>query len=81
MNIVERNHFSAIQARVREAFPEFDEGAVRHASNKITNELRRGHYDIYNIDVSRDPMGDDGYFVHFEIEASGTTVYVRVTVD
>ncbi|WCM21337.1 hypothetical protein NDK50_07790 [Paraburkholderia bryophila] len=79
--ILERGHFAAIQARVRKEFPEFDEGAVRHASNKITNELRRGHYDCYNIDVSHGPMGDDGYYVHFEVEASQKTVYVRVTVD
>jgi hypothetical protein len=77
----ERDHFAAIQARVREEFPEFDEGAVRHASNKITNEIRRGHFDVYNIDVSHEPMGDDGYYVHFKVEASGKTVYVRVTVD
>jgi len=79
--IPERNHFPAIQARVREAFPEFDEGAVRHASNKITNEIRRGRFDVYNIDVSQGPMDDNGYYVHFEVEASGKTVYVRVTVD
>lgn len=81
MLILERDHFAAIQARVREEFSEFDEGAVRHASNKIANEIRRGHFDVYNIDVSHGPMGDDGYYVHFEVEASGTTVYVRVTVD
>jgi hypothetical protein len=81
MHIIERDHFAAIQERVRAEFPEFDEGAVRHASNKITNELRRGHYDCWNIDVSHAPMGDDGCYVHFEVEASDTTVYVRVTVD
>lgn len=78
---VERNHFPAIQARVRAAFPEFDEGAVTHASNNITNKIRRGHFDCHNIDVDRAPMDDSGYYVHFEVEASGKTVYVRVTVD
>lgn len=81
MLILERDHFAAIQSRVREEFPEFDDGAVRHASNKITNEIRRGHFDVYNIDVSHGPMDDNGYYVHFNVEASGTTVYVRVTVD
>lgn len=81
MFIAERNYFAAIQARVRDEFPEFDDAAVKHASNKITNELRRGHYDCYNIDVSHTPLGDDGYYVHFEVEASGVTVHVRVTVD
>jgi hypothetical protein len=79
--ILPRDHFVAIQSRVRDEFPEFDEGAVRHTANKITNALRRGGYDCHNIDVSRRPMGDDGYYVHFEVEASGKTVYVRVTVD
>jgi hypothetical protein len=79
--ILERDHFAAIQRRVREEFPEFDEGAVRHASNKITNEIRRGHFDVHNIDVSHGTMDDNGYYVHFEVEAGGTTVYVRVTVD
>lgn len=81
MLILERDHFAAIQARVRQEFPEFDEGAVRHASNKITNEIRRGHFDVYNIDVSHGPMDDNGYYAHFEVVASGKTVYVRVTVD
>ncbi|MCP3017977.1 hypothetical protein [Cupriavidus basilensis] len=81
MHLIPRDHFAAIQARVREEFPEFDEGAVRHASNKITNEIRRGHFDCYNIDVSHGPMDDNGYYVHFEVEASGKMVYVRVTVD
>lgn len=76
-----QNYFPAIQARVRDAFPEFDEGAVRHASNKITNEIRRGHFDCYTIDVSRSRMDDDGNYVHFEVEAGGVLVYVRITVD
>jgi hypothetical protein len=78
---VERNHFPAIQDRVRSAFPEFDEGAVRHASNNITNKIRQSHQDCWGVDVSREPMGDDGYYSHFEVEASGKTVYVRITVD
>ena len=81
MFLLPQDHFGAIQARIREEFPEFDDGAVRHASNKITNELRRGHFDVYSIDVSRGPMGDDGNYVHFEVEASGNAVHVRVTVD
>lgn len=81
MLILERDHFANIQARVRAEFPEFDEGAVRHAANKITNEIRRGHFDVYNIDVSHEPMDDQGYYVHFEVDASGKMVYVRVTVD
>lgn len=76
-----KNHFPEIQARVREAFPEFDEGAVRHASNNITNKIRQSHQDCWGVDVSRKPMNDDGYYNHFEVEASGKTVYVRITVD
>jgi hypothetical protein len=76
-----QDYFPAIQARIREEFSEYDEGAVRHAANKITNEIRRGHFDCYYIEVSRVPLDDDGYYVHFEVEASGVTVYVRVTVD
>ena len=75
------NYFPAIQARVRAEFPEFGEGAVRHAANKITNEIRRGHFDCYYIEVSHAPLDNNGYYVHFEVEASGVTVYVRVTVD
>lgn len=81
MDIVERDHFAAIQQRVRDAFPELDDGAVRHASNKITNEIRRGRFDVWNIDVSHSAMDDDGQYVHFEVEASGVTVHVRVTSD
>jgi hypothetical protein len=33
------------------------------------------------IDVSHGPMGDDGCYVHFEVEASEQTIYVRVTCD
>ncbi|WP_241300506.1 hypothetical protein [Burkholderia stabilis] len=75
------NFFPAIMAKVEAAFPEFDEGAVRHASNKITNKIRRGHFDCWRIDIGRAPMDDDGQYVHFEVEAKGVTVYVRVTVD
>lgn len=75
------DHFPRIQARVKEAFPGFDDGAVRHASNKIANEIRRSQFDCYNIEVSPSPMDDNGYFVHFEVEASGVSVYVRVTID
>lgn len=39
MLLMPRDHFAAIQARIREEFPEFDDGAVRHAANKITNEI------------------------------------------
>jgi hypothetical protein len=77
-----KNYFPRIMAIVKEEFPEFDDGAVRHAANKITNELRRGHYDCYAIDVNHGPFGyDPGYYVHFEVEAAGCTVFVRVTVD
>jgi hypothetical protein len=75
------NYFPALQARVREAFPEFDEGAVRHACNNIANQIRRGHFDCYGVEVDREPMDNCGYYVHFNVEASGKTVYVRVTVD
>lgn len=75
------DHFPAIVSAVRSAFPELSDGAIRHASNLITNEIRRGHFDCYGVDVGRRPLSDDGYFRHFEVEASGVTVYVRVTVD
>ncbi|WP_454691106.1 hypothetical protein [Achromobacter aloeverae] len=81
MFIVERDHFAAIQQRLRDEFPELDEGAIRHASNKITNEIRRGRFDVWNIDVSHGPMDGDGQYVHFEVEASVVTVHVRVTTD
>lgn len=76
-----RDHFTAIKDRIRAAFPELDEGAVTHAANKITNEIRRGHTDCYDIEVSRHQLGDDGYYSHFTVEASGVIAYVRVTVD
>ncbi len=76
-----RNQFQRLEAAVRSAFPEFSEGAVTHAANNITNKIRRGHFDCHGIEVSRRPLDDDGYYTHFEVEASGTTVYVRMTVD
>lgn len=80
-NRSEGDFFPAIMGKVKAAFPEFDDGAVRHASNNITNKIRRGHFDCWGIDVDRSPMDDNGQYVHFEVEASGTVVYVRVTVD
>jgi hypothetical protein len=75
------NHFPAIQAEVRAAFPELREGAVRYAANKITNIIRRGHFDCYGIDVSRAPMDDDGQYIHDSFEVSGLVAYVRFLVD
>jgi hypothetical protein len=77
------NHFPAIQAEVRAAFPELREGAVRYAANKITNIIRRGHFDCYGIDVSRAPMADDDgeQYIHDSFEVSGIVAYVRFTVD
>lgn len=75
------NYFPAIQARVRKLFPELDESAVAYACNKITNKIRRGHFDCYYIDVSRHPLDNNGYYVHLEVEVSGIVIYVRFTVD
>jgi hypothetical protein len=75
------NYFPALQARVRKAFPDFDEGAVRHACNNIANTIRRGNFDCYGVEVGAQPFNGAGYYTHFAVEASGKTVYVRVTVD
>lgn len=80
IHIVERNHFPAVKGKIQKSFPELDDGAVTHAANKITNEIRRGH-DCYGVDVSRRPLDNEGYYHHFGIEVSGTQIYVRLTVD
>jgi hypothetical protein len=75
------NHFLAMLASIRATFPELDDGAVRYAANLVSNELRRGHCDIYNVKFSRVPLDDAGYYVDFVVEASGVPIYARVTVD
>ena len=75
------DHFLAMLASIRAKFPELDDGAARYAANLVSNELRRGHYDIYGVEFSRVPLDDAGYYVHFTVEASGVTIYVRATVD
>lgn len=75
------NHFPALLAAIRQAAPELSLGAAKHAGNKIANHIRRSHQDCYGIEVSRRPLSGPGYFDHFEIEASGTRLYVRQTVD
>lgn len=77
------NYFPEIKSIVRSVFPEFSKGAVTHAANKITNELRRRHLDCYGIAVGRVLIADNatGYFTHFTVEAAETTIHVRITVD
>lgn len=76
-----KKRFLAMLDTIRKTFPELAEKAVQHAGNKISNELRRGQFTPYAIEIRRSPMDDEGQYVHFEVEASGITVYVRVTVD
>jgi hypothetical protein len=77
------NHFPEILAEVRAAFPELRDGAVRYAANKITNIIRRGHFDCYGVDVSHAPMDDDDgeQYIHDSFEVSGLVAHVRFTVD
>ncbi|NTJ46893.1 hypothetical protein G6K93_07690 [Agrobacterium rhizogenes] len=78
---LEADRFLRLKELIHQTFPIFDDGAVTHAANNITNEIRRGHFDCYGIDVSRQPMDDNGHYTHFVVEASGIMVYVRITVD
>lgn len=76
------NYFPELMERVKRACPDLDEGAARYACNKITNELRRAPYDVYQVGVRGVPFDPaPGYFTHFTVEASGKTIYVRVAVD
>lgn len=76
-----RDHFPALLQKVRREFPSLSDEAVRHAANNITNKIRQGKCDCWNIEVSRGPMDDNGQYIHFNVEASGVVVYVRVTTD
>lgn len=77
----EGNYFPRLKRHIKFVFPGFSNGAVVHAANKITNELRRFKQDCYAIDISNRPINDDGYYSHFEVQAAGRTVFVRITVD
>ena len=75
------SHYVELEKRIRTAFPELSDGAIGHALNKITNTIRRGNFDCYYVDISKGWLCGTGYYHHFDVEASGVRIYVRVTVD
>lgn len=76
------NYFPELLERVKRARPDLSDAEVRYVCNKITNEFRRAPYDIYEVGIRGEPFEPSaGYFKHFEVDANGKTVYVRVAVD
>lgn len=75
------DYFGNLMIRIQQMFPELSIKAARFVGNKISNEIRRGHFDCYNVEVGRERLTGQGYFRHSEVDVCGITVHVRYTVD
>ena len=75
------NHFRTILDRIHMVFPELDEGAVRHAANSVTNEIRSSHCDVWDVEFTRDPQYESGPYITFSVSASQVQIWVRLNVD
>ena len=68
--------------RLRILFPEFTNGQIKHAANRVGHVIRKHKGDNYSVDISRNAYQDNqGYWSYYKTNACGLDIYVAILTD